>query len=194
MPGADHETDSTIIPFSRDRHRFAAQLEAVYRENYDHLARYLTLRMGSAKDAQDLAQSTYLKLLEKVDHLKEGNLRALLFVTARNLSTDALRRAKLESRWFASSHEDSGRSDEISSGEPSADRVVVSQQQIALVRDILEELPPKCRAAFNAYKFEEESYTEIAGKLGVSENMVRKYVLRAVSYCSRRMIEMEGWE
>jgi len=37
-------------------------------------------------------------------------------------------------------------------------------------------------------------YADIARRMGVTESMVRKYVIKAVAYCAARLERMEGWE
>lgn len=144
-------------------------------------------------EAEDIAQNAYVKLSARAHELVNENLRSLLFITARNLAFDLHRRNRRQSQWIREFHEDAEQYSRIPHPAPGADRVLVAREHLQLVRQLLDELPPKCRHAFIAYKFEERDYGAIAEELGVSESMVRKYVLRAMAHCAKRFKELEGW-
>jgi RNA polymerase sigma-70 factor (ECF subfamily) len=61
------------------------------------------------------------------------------------------------------------------------------QVRIKRLRDVLAQLPPKCRAAVYMKYRHGMSYQEIAEKLGVSDHMVQKYLGQALAHCRRRM-------
>ena len=65
------------------------------------------------------------------------------------------------------------------------------QQQLDRLAKLIDELSPKCRDAFIAYKFYDMSYPEIAQRMDLTESMVRKYVLRAIAYCSSHLDRQE---
>jgi RNA polymerase sigma-70 factor (ECF subfamily) len=54
---------------------------------------------------------------------------------------------------------------------------------VEIVRCLIGELPPKCRRAFLLHRVHGAEFSEIAEEMGLSERMVRHYVLRAVLYC-----------
>ena len=128
------------------------------------LLAFLTARLGSRAEAQDVAQSAFLKLWERAPELRESNLTSLIFVTARNLATDRLRSRK----WSAAADSVEEGGDEIAQvidEAPAADRVIAARHDLKIISLILRELPDKCRTAFIRYKFEGESYIEIAAAM-----------------------------
>lgn len=169
-------------------------LAQIYRSSREKLIRFLALQTGSCAEAEDIAQAAYLKLVSKAEALVETNLRSLLFITARNIALD-LRRQKNRKRWII---DDPIGGDEIlgqvASLAPDAERWMIAREHLQIIGNLIAELPCKCRQAFIAYKFDERDYREIAAEMGVSESMVRKYVIRAVSHCAKRFEELEGWE
>lgn len=172
----------------------AVRLGQVYRTSRDQLIRFLLLRTDSRAEAEDIAQSAYLRLLSRADTLADANLRSLLFITARNISLD-LRRQNKRARHIVDGL--GGRDDivdQVASTAPDAERSMIARERVEIIGALVAELPPKCRYAFVAYKFEERDYRDIACEMGVSESMVRKYVIRAVSHCAKRFEELEGWE
>ena len=66
-------------------------LSALFEEHQEPLVRFLTLRLGNAEDAAEIAQEAYLRLM-KVERLEElENPRGYLFRTAANLAIDRTR-------------------------------------------------------------------------------------------------------
>jgi len=55
---------------------------------------------------------------------------------------------------------------------------------------VLQQLSPKCRAAVMLQYWHGMSYEEIAMQLGVSTNMVKKYLSQALAHCRRRMARL----
>ena len=169
-----------------------AELMRIYEEKQALLIQYLTHRLGEAWEAQDAAQLSFMKLWERRAKLRGENLTALLFVTARNLATDILRsrrsgRLALLRSW-------DGAAERLHDDSPSTERVVIARSELALVRKLIAELPPKCRRAFEAYQLEGLDYSTIAARMGVTESMVRKYVRRALAHCASRHAELDGWK
>lgn len=168
-------------------------LDKVYHASRDKLVRFLMLQTGSLADAEDVAQAAYVKLFVKADTLAPSNLRALLFLTARNLALDLRRQRGRRDRVIRDLDDGSNPIGQVASPYPDAERSLIARENFETLAGLIAELSPKCRQAFVAYKFEERGYREIAAEIGVSESMVRKYVIRAVSHLARRFEEMEGW-
>jgi len=183
-----------VLPFvGRDANGHAGAFRDAFRANEPRLLAFLTARLGSRAEAQDVCQSVFLKLWERVDELHGDNLTSLLFVTARNLATDRMRSSGWRAR--AESLDDEGAlTAQIADDAPHAERVLAARHELKVIGAILQELPEKCRTAFIRYKFHEESYAEIAAAMALTESMIRKYVLRAMAHCAARYAQLEGWE
>jgi len=166
------------------------QLEALFREHRGDLLRFLKIRLGCEADASDALQIVFTRLLQRADSLQDDNLVALLYVSARNVAIDLIRERQ---------HvpvDDSARLEAIDlpDEQPGPDRHAQGQQRLKLLLSLVNELPRRCRGAFISYKLEQMEYAEIARSMGVTESMVRKYVIKAVAYCAARFERMEGWE
>ena len=154
-----------------------------YRQQHQALVNFLQRKLGSLQEAHDVAQQTYERLLKNNLASDIHNPRAFVFKVAHNIAIDHLRQRKIRG------DDDVGdfSGEELVSEIPTPDEQADYELTVAMVRLFISELPPKCRSAFLYYKFEERDYKEIADILGVSESMVRKYVIRAMTYCRERL-------
>ena len=168
------------------------EVTETFEQNEASLVSYLSHRLRSRTEAQDAAQAVFVRLWQRRETLHRGNLKAMMFVTARNHATDLLRRQQRERAAYPGIASELI-ADQIPAEEPSAERLVSARQELGLIASILKELPEKCRRSFIRYKFEDWSYADIAVELGVTESMVRKHVLRAMTHCAERFAELEGW-
>ena len=152
-------------------------IERLFREHNDALLRFLALRLRSYQEAKEVAQEAYVRVLSLDSPGAVSFLRAFLFKTAANLAVDRLRHRARGRRIT-----DAGMFDELR--EPaSPESEAASEQEIAILERLVGELPPKCRAAFLLYKIHGLEFPQVAERMGLSERMVRLYVVRAVAYC-----------
>ena len=66
----------------------------------------------------------------------------------------------------------------------SPERILMSKQEAAQVLAAIRNLPPRTREAFIFHRFEEMTYPEIAGRLGVSVSAVKQLIARAIRQVS----------
>ena len=154
-----------------------------YRQQHQALINFLQSKLGSTQEAYDVAQETYERLLNNDKTALINNPKAFVFRMASNLAIDRIRQRKIRGDDEVG---DFDAADLVSPILPPDEQIEI-ELTVAMVRMFIAELPPKCRSAFLYYKFEERDYSEIAGMLGVSESMIRKYVIRAVVYCRERL-------
>ncbi len=187
---ADALTNAKLGAESRaagERGRDTSHQEAVanvFREHNEQLVRFLSVRLGSVSEAVDVAQEAYVRILGLDTPDVISHLRAYLFKTASNL---AINRIKERHRHGEFTQVDITTLD-IKSTESAPEAVFAAREPLNQVQRVVEELPPKCRKAFLLYKFECLGYAEIAGRMNLSESMIRKYVLRAMRHCKDRLI------
>lgn len=154
-----------------------------FRKYNESLVRYLSVRLHSLRDAEEVAQEAYARMLKLDEPDTISHMQAYLFKIASNIAIDRLRRQGRQPQHLSL--------DAVSDGIPApavaVDRIVEARQQLSQIREIVADLPPKCRKAFLLYKFNDKSYREIAEQMQLTESMIRKYVLRAIVYCRSRM-------
>lgn len=143
---------------------------------------FLSTRL-KPQEAEDVAQKTYLQLLQHPDPSEISNPHAYLFKTASNLAIDHVRRQRVHS-------------DRISPGTvledlvsplPGPEAIVDDAMQLQRFRAALASLSPVCRAVFLLNRVDGLTHPEIAERLGISKRTVERYMIKALDRCRRRM-------
>lgn len=157
------------------------RVASLYEEHNSALIRFLSVRLHSEEEAKEIAQEAYVKLLGLDEPDAVNHFRAYLFRVAANLAADRLRqrhrRAELRNIAFAGAEEAS----------PSPERVLDAEQELAMVREAVSELPASCRTAFLLHKIHQVPLTETARRMRLSVRMVRLYIARALAHCAGRL-------
>lgn len=161
-------------------------VERLFAEHNRSLVRFLRTRLKSDQEARDVAQEAYVRLLQ-IDQPGTVNfLRAYLFRTALNIATDRMRAENI--RHIA--HQDPVFDDVAT--EPDPERASCAREQLRLVTQCLAELPAKPRLAFLWHRVSDMELCEVAERLGVSERMVRKYIVQALVHVRMRLDALDG--
>jgi RNA polymerase sigma factor (sigma-70 family) len=155
-------------------------LTAVEKSHSRQLRRFLLARLRHAADVPDLIQEIYLRLLRLKDHEAIRNPQAYLYTIASHvLHQHALRRAvtpttmdPLEVVNALQSHTAPDPSDEAD-----------IEQRVQAMGLALEVWSPRAYAVFIMYRCEGLTLKQIGERLGISDVMARKYLLRAIKYC-----------
>ncbi|MCH4875244.1 MULTISPECIES: sigma-70 family RNA polymerase sigma factor [Pseudomonas] len=147
---------------------------------YDELVGTWTRRLRNRQQAQDLAHDTFVRVLESGSDAVEQP-RAYLHQTARNIAVDGFRREELR---------DSKEQAAVApcSSQSADPEVYMRAFQLAeSVERALLELPLNCRKVFVWQKIEGLTQAEIAERLGLSRNMVEKYMIRTLRHLRERV-------
>lgn len=160
-----------------------AERFSLFRDYYDELLSYLTLKLRSRDRAMDVVQETYLRILSHEQSHPIHQPRAFLYRIALNLTIDLFRKQQRH----AEESLDSEEIQRVLTVPADQETAVESREQIRLLYRAISELPPRCREVFLLHKFKERSHAEIAAHLGISKNMVEKHVIKALAHCRRRL-------
>jgi RNA polymerase sigma factor (sigma-70 family) len=145
------------------------------------------LRGIGSTDVDEVMQEAYARMwAADLDSIL--NARAYLFVTARHIVGELIRRSRIVSIELMADLDSLNIVDE----EVNAHRRLSGQEEIARLHAIVAELPPQCRRAFQLKKFEELSQREIAAEMGVAESTVEKHLARALRLISKEMKTATG--
>lgn len=147
------------------------KVEAWFEEFHGRLLGYLTHRLNIESEADDLAQEVFLRLLRLEDPAAVNHPRAFLFRIAANVVDD------WRDRHFRVSVLPPDSFDEFESASDPAQEALAVQRERALER-ALNRLPQAHRVAVVLKGKHGMSHKEIAERLGVSERMVKRYVIK----------------
>jgi len=145
------------------------------------LLSFLMTRLGEA-EAREVAQEAYARLLRLDQSETSSFLRAYLFKIAANLSIDRLRHRQT----LRVTQAQIGLLHELQTA-PDPEELTAREQEARLAAAYLSELPDACRRAFLLYRVYEYSLAEVAAEMGVSERMIRYYIVQAMDHCRVRM-------
>ena len=152
-------------------------------EHGEDLLRFLARRVRCAADARDLAQEAYVRLLrlERKDLIRDP--QAYVYRVASNLLHEFALKHRAEGDGMRRWTEEQA----IADPSPSADRGADAMYIGAKLRDVLDELTPKCRAVLILHRRDGMTYEEIGELLEISPSMVKKYLAIGLRHCCGRL-------
>ncbi|MGC4097091.1 MAG: sigma-70 family RNA polymerase sigma factor [Nitrospira sp.] len=156
---------------------------SLFQEYYQELLRFLTAKLGCREQAADVVQDTFLRVRSVKDLAAVAQPRAFLYKTALNLTVDSFRRQRVRHHYLS----DVDVMEHLASDSPRQDDAVEAKERVRILYSAIAELPPKCRQVFLLHKFMDLSHAEIAGRLGITKNMVEKHVIKAMAHCRMRV-------
>ena len=151
---------------------------SLYRATLSPLRRYLARLLGNTTEAQDVAHDAYLRIYPSVQNQTAEKPEALLYVTARRLAINHLKRRSISPEGTAGSADPAHET--TASASPSVPHQVMARQELALLEQAIAELPAGCRAVLLLRKIELLSHREIADRLGIAISTVEKQHARAL--------------
>jgi RNA polymerase sigma factor (sigma-70 family) len=162
-------------------------VEQLFAEHRGALQTFFYRRALCRSDARDLAQEVYLRMLRIPDIDLIRNPEAYLFTVASNLAKE---HAVKERRHGVPVDVNDAVAQEQLTELPNVDGQIDIDQRIARLREVLRQLSPKCCATLVLQYQHGLSYEEIGERLGISANMVKKYLSQALEHCRRRMARL----
>lgn len=152
-------------------------VQTLYSHHHGWLNSWLRSRLGNAADAADLAQDTFVRLLQRSERLELKAPRAFLRTIARGLVIDHWRREEIERAYL----ETLARLPEAQA--PSAESRALVLELLESIARMLEGLRPKVRKAFLLAQCEGLTHKQIAEHMGISVRSVERHVADALYHC-----------
>ena len=146
------------------------------------LLSFLRQRLRIADDADDVAQEAYIRMLQYEGSREIKSPSSLLFRVAINIANDVGRSEQV--RHAADHCGVDGL--EIDSGVATPERQIAAAQDLDLLYETIEQLPPRCRQVFLLSRVHCMTYPEIARHCGISVKMVEKHISHALCLCLAR--------
>ena len=165
-----------------------ALVERLFAQHGGALRTFLFRRVRRHPEAAELAQEVYVRMLRVPDVEVIRNPEAYLYTVASNLAKEhAVQERHLRTAIDVNEPAIQEQLAEL----PSFSGSIDAEARKKRLREVLEQLPPKCHAAVVLQYWHGLSYQEIAQRLEISPHMVKKYLSQALVHCRRRMARME---
>lgn len=148
-------------------------------DHYEELVGTWTRRLKNRHQAEDLTHDTFVRVLE-TNPAQVDQPRAYLHRTARNLAVDGWRRDDRRAAALEGA-------DGVNAQAQDPEAYMQALQLADSIEKALAELPPNCRKVFVWQKLEGLSQAQIAERLGLSRNMVERYMIRTLRHLRDRL-------
>jgi RNA polymerase sigma-70 factor (ECF subfamily) len=157
--------------------------EQVYHYYFSRCLHFVYGYLPSIEDAEEVVQDVFIKLWEKHEQLdSEKGLSGFLFVIARNLVIDRMRRyAAMEK------HQLEMKTNSIISLNSSTEQQMNFYELKEILDRLIDELPTKRRMVFKLNREKGMTYKEIADLLNISQGTVEKQMSAALQVLKERL-------
>jgi RNA polymerase sigma factor (sigma-70 family) len=170
---------------SEEPHTLVEELAA---KHGPRLRQFLRTRVSNAADIPDIIQEVFLRLLRVPSHETIRVPEAYIFTIARHVA----HQHKLQSAADASCLEPGGvLAEHHGTAETDPALEVSAQQCLQELNEALYQMAPKTQATFLLYRRDGLSMDEIAERLGISRQMAKKYLVKALVQFRKRLKETE---
>jgi len=176
------DESALIRAAQRGEERAFEELVRQYDQNVLRMAFHL---LGSAEDANDIYQETFLRVYRNLHKFRyDCSFHTWLYRIVTNLCLDVLRKRKVrkeESPSIATSEGELDRMDSVPDARAHGDpqRELFSRQLEGRIRDVLASLTPRERIVFEMRHYEGMRLREIGEALGTTEEAAKNCLFRA---------------
>jgi RNA polymerase sigma factor (sigma-70 family) len=165
-----------------EKHPLVAALAS---EHGRRLRRYLAGRLRNRADVPDVAQEVYLRLLRVERPAEIRNPEAYLFTVATNLVYEHTVRESATPALIEL--EDADATAELASPDQDLVHRAAVQQRFDKLERAVGRLSPRMRTTLLLHRRDGFSLEEISAQLGISRNVAKKYLAKALLYCRRNL-------
>jgi len=149
---------------------------------YKNLRNYIFKITESQEVTEELVQEIFIKVWEKRDLLTEVKcFKSYLFILSRNRALNHLRdasRARVnEMNWLRNQFENSYLIDDLN----------LQDEYHSIIEKAISDLPPQQQKVYNLSRYEHLKYEEIALRMGLSKETVKKHMQHALAFLKRHV-------
>lgn len=151
---------------------------------YHHVLGAHVFRLtDSMETAEEVVQDVFIKMWDNREALKDvRNFKAYLFVVSRNQALNALKKSLREQK-----HHQKWQTEQQLSESPDNHEPVINHYN--LLDQAISQLPPQQQKVYLMSRHERLKYAEIAIKMDLSRETVKKYLQLAVAFISTYLRE-----
>ncbi len=148
-----------------------------YTDFHSAIYNFIKYRINNDEDAADLAQDTYLRLLDYKPMLRPETVKSFIFTIARNLVIDYIRRHYRKQEVSANMYEFS--KEYVDSVESQLN----ANDLLQLEHGMMMKLPKQRKLIYYMDRFEDKSADEISNELQISKRTVESHL-----FSSRKVV------
>lgn len=154
---------------------FDRYYEALFKNAYVHLP--------SPTLVEEMVEDVFVNFWKKAGELDtQGNVRAYLYATLRNIVLHHLRSERTRSFYLRKL-----RSLRTKPNKAESIQKLFYKETEEKIKEAIDSLSPKCREAFTLSRYEDLSYMEIAEKMNISVNTVENHISKALKILRREL-------
>ena len=152
-------------------------VEVLYMDHHSWLTGWLRRKLGCPHSAADLAQDTFMRLLNARETPSIAEPRAFLTVVAKRVLFNHYRRQDLERAYLQAL------ADMPEQLVPSEEERAIILQTLMELDQLLDGLPTPVKRAFLLAQVDGLSYADIGAQLGISIATVKRHLNKAALRC-----------
>lgn len=161
-----------------DQQAFTTLFNAYYKT----LGEYIFRVTESEEAAQEIVQDTFLKIWEKRETLTDvDNFSGYLFIISKNKTLKYLRQAAKEQARLQAWYK------EIIEGSNASDNALLLEEYSIIIENTVSKLPRQQRMVYCLSRHEQLKYEEIADRMGLSKETVKKHMKLALSFLKKNV-------
>ncbi|MCX2584457.1 RNA polymerase sigma factor [Pedobacter sp. MR22-3] len=177
--------DEELVLLLKERDKLA--FTEIYRRNWHLLYLHAFKILGNEDEAKDLVQDTFFSVWEKSNDLQiKTNLKGYLFIAVRNRIFSLIRKKKANPDFVDILLE------ELNQLDNTTVEHIDERELIRLIDLEIEQLPKKMKEVFNLSRKEFLTNKEIALKLNMSEEAVKKQIHRSIKILKLKLGNYAG--
>lgn len=166
-------TDEALILLLKERDKLA--FTEIYQRHWHMLYLHTFKILGDEDESKDLVQDTFFAFWEKSGELQiNSNLKGYLFVAVRNRIFSLIRKRKVNPDFVDVVME------ELNQLDNATIESIDERELIKLIDGEIDQLPKKMKEVFELSRKEFLTNKEIAAKLNMSEEAVKKQIHRSI--------------
>ncbi|MBC8005590.1 MAG: RNA polymerase sigma-70 factor [Verrucomicrobia bacterium] len=157
--------------------------EYVFMQWYEPLVHFADEYITDLESARNIVQNIFMKLWEKHSWIDpESNLKAYLYLAARNACLSFIRHLQVEVCYYEKSMRNS---ENLQLNYEALEQMEIDQIDLSnlekIIQETIDSLPERCREVFILSRYEYLKNKEIANKLDITEKAVEANITRALS-------------
>ncbi len=168
----------------------------IVRQYGPQLLGYINKLNGSDNSSEDVFQETFKRVHEKSHTFKGERLKPWIYRIATNIVFDRARRKKRLKFVSLNISSEDGKAEAVAMIQASPDsdpkHQILKKERAHKVRQALETLPQRQKAALVLSYYQQLSYTEVADVMGCSVGTVKTQVFRALRALAGKLPNMSG--